>query len=407
MPLFTYRAVQSDGTVAEGRLDAAGRQEAFRQLESKGLKALGLKEEAKASEKGGLLSFGRSSTKVSFKARENFTRQLSSLLAAGVPLSRAFHILCKEASQPTAKEQWNALHSMVVDGASLADSMGRFPENFPSVYVAMVHAGETGGFLDVVLAQIADFQTRERDLRSKVVAALIYPVLILFIAMGIIVYLMLVVIPRFQIIFESFGAPLPALTNAIIFVSEFLMKFGPFVAVGVFVAVVLGRRWVASENGRRIWQSWTLRVPVIGPLNAQFAMTRFCRMLGTLVEAGVPLINALRVAKESIGNQTLVDTVDSAIEKVKQGERLASSLANCPELFTSSVLEIISIGEETGRLDKELVRLAATTDDELDRGLRAAVSLAEPLLLLFMAIIVGTIVVSMILPIFSIQDYIK
>jgi len=228
MALFQYRALQADGTVAEGEIEAGGRQEAFRQMEGRGLRPIRLAERnggngaaknpAKAAAKepakeqkpsgslGGLkLSFG-SSGKVSARMLENFTRLLSSLLAAGVPLSRAMVILCREASSPAAAAKWKQVHNLVIDGMALADAMAKSPETFPRVYVAMVEAGETGGFLDVVLAQIADFQAREKEMRSKVMTALLYPVILLGLALCVLVFLLVFFIPRFQLIFAGFGA---------------------------------------------------------------------------------------------------------------------------------------------------------------------------------------------------------
>lgn len=408
MAVFQYRALAADGTLTEGVVDAGGRQEAYRHIEERGLKPVGLKEGAPvpAVERRPLDLTWRKK-KVSYRALENFTRQLSSLLAAGIPLSRALQIVSREASTPVAREQWKEIYDQVIDGASLADSMARLPQTFPAVYVAMVQAGETGGFLDVVLGQIAEFQAREKELRSRVISALIYPAILLTLAIGVLTFLMLFFIPRFKLIFAGFGGTLPLLTRIIVRISEVVSKYGLFAVLAVAVAGFVIRQWLRSEQGRRAWQQFVLRLPVIGPLNARFAMTRFCRMLGTLVGSGVSLIHALRVARESIGNQTLVDAVSDSIERVKQGDGLAASLSDCRTLFPGSVIEMITVAEETGRLDQELVRIAAATDSDLDRQLRTAVSLAEPLLLFVMAGFIGTIFIGMVLPIFSLQEYIK
>src|SRR6266481_5012796 len=227
MPLFQYRALQADGVVAEGQLEAAGRQEAFRQMEGLGLRPVSLAEKAADAAQKGLalpaslssISIFKRSEKISARALENFTRLLSSLLAAGVPLSRALVILYKEASTPAAKAKWKEIHDLVVDGMSLADAMAKSPGTFPRVYIAMVQAGETGGFLDLVLAQIADFQSREKELRSKVMTAMLYPCILLFLALGVLVFLMVFFIPKFQKIFEGFGAALPLPTQIVIAVS--------------------------------------------------------------------------------------------------------------------------------------------------------------------------------------------
>src|ERR1043166_3957610 len=391
MPLFQYRALQADGVVAEGELEAAGRQEAFAQMAGKGLRPVSLSEQSAAAKSKGLglpasfsLSLGKRD-KITARALENFTRLLSSLLAAGVPLSRALVILYKEASNPAANAKWKEIHGLVIDGMSLADAMGRSPETFPRVYTAMVQAGETGGFLDLVLGQIADFQSREKELRSKVTTALLYPTILLVLALGVLIFLLVFFIPRFQSVFAGFGATLPLLTQAIIGVSHAVRSYGVFLAVGLVIAGFMVRNWFASEKGRRSWEGLILRVPIIGPLVAQFAMARFCRMLGTLLGAGVPLVQGLNVARKSIGNQILVDAVSRSIERVQEGGQLGASLSDCKGLFPSSVLEMVSVAEESGKLDHELIRIANVTEGDLDRQLKTAVAFAEPLMLFMIA----------------------
>jgi type II secretory pathway component PulF len=414
MPVFTYKAFQPDGKTAEGQLEAGGRQEAFRQMEEKGLRPITLAEKVGAGPaKNGATTapkaskFSFQSTKVTPRMLENFTRLLSSLLAAGVPLSRALVILCKEASNPTASTKWKQIYDSVIDGVTLADSMATMPETFPRVYIAMVSAGETGGFLDLVLAQIADFQAREKDLKSKVTAALLYPAILFVLAVAVMIVLMTFFIPRFQKMFEGFGGQMPLLTRIIVYISHLVRSYGIFVAVGIIIGGFLIRNWMSSEVGRRSWEGVVLRVPVLGPLLSQFAMARFCRMLGTLLNAGVPLVQSLNVARKSIGNQILVDAVSNSIDRVKEGAQLGASLSDCRNLFPGSVLEMISVAEESGKLDQELVRIAGVTEGDLDRNLKTSVAFLEPLMLFFIAAFVGLIFIGMLLPIFSMQDYIK
>ena len=352
------------------------------------------------------LSLG-GANKITARMLENFTRLLSSLLAAGVPLSRALVILHKEASSAATQTKWKEIHGLVVDGQSLADAMARSPETFPRVYVAMVQAGETGGFLDLVLAQIADFQGREKELRSKVLTALLYPAILLVLASSVLVFLLVFFIPRFQSVFAGFGGKLPLLTQIIVWISDALRSYGLLIALGLGIGAYLTRSWLRSEQGRRTWEGWIIRAPVVGPLLAQFAMSRFCRMLGTLLGAGVPLVQGLNVARKSIGNQILVDAVSNSIERVKEGAQLGESLADCPNLFSGSVLEMISVAEESGKLDQELVRIANVTEADLDRQLKTAVAFAEPLMLFFIAGFIGTIFIGMVIPIFTLQDHIK
>ncbi len=415
MPVFQYKGLQTNGTIAEGQLEAPGRSEAFAQMAGLGLRPVSLLEKPGASGKKspaltaslGSVSLFKKAHKVSARALEDFTRLLSSLLAAGVPLSRALVILHKESTNPAAQTKWKEIHDCVVDGMSLADAMGKSPDTFPRVYTAMVQAGETGGFLDLVLAQIADFQAREKDLRSKVTAAMLYPCVLLFLALAVLVFLLTFFIPKFQVIFKGLGAALPLPTQIVLGASYVLRSYGLVVLVGIVVIGSLVRNWFASEKGRRIWEGLILRAPIVGPLVAQFAMARFSRMLGTLLGAGVPLVQALNVARKSIGNQILVDAVAVAIERVQQGGQLGASLAECKGLFPSSVVEMVAIAEESGRLDQELVRIANVTEGDLDRHLKTAVAFAEPLLLFFIAAFIGTIFISMVLPIFTMQEYIK
>ncbi|HHY85114.1 MAG TPA: type II secretion system F family protein [Verrucomicrobia bacterium] len=415
MPLFYYKALQANGTIAEGHIEAAGRPDAFRQIETMGLRPVSLAEKAAAKNgsvtaaTGGLgtLSFNFKSRKVSARDLENFTRLLSSLLAAGVPLSRALVILHKEASNPVTKAKWKEVHDYVVDGMSLADAMAKSPETFPRVYTAMVQAGETGGFLDVVLQQIADFQAREKELKGKVTSAMLYPAVLLVLAVAVLAFLMVFFIPKFQKMFASYGGQLPLITQVIVGISHTIRSYGLIVAGGLVVAGLMLKNWFTSEQGRRVWETIMLKTPIVGPLAARFAMARFCRMLGTLLGAGVPLVQALNVARRSLGNQILIDAVAQSIERVQEGGRLGESLADCQGLFPSSVLEMIAVAEESGRLDAELVRIANVTEGDLDRNLRTAVALAEPAMLFMIASLIGTIFIGMLLPIFSLQDQIK
>jgi type II secretory pathway component PulF len=405
---FQYRAMNGEGAIMEGVLSAQSRRDAIRKLESMGLDPVKIEQGAALAEPDKqTLSFFSRNKKISSADLESFTRQLSSLLAAGVPLSRALNIIQRETPSAAAKEKWGEIHDLVIDGSSLADAMRQSPENFPAVYVAMVQAGETGGFLDIVLGEIAEFQARQRDLKSRTISALIYPLVLMVLALCVLIFLLVFFIPRFKIIFSGFGAQLPLLTRIIVGVSDNIAAYGPILAIIAAVGILLIRKWFRSEQGRRQWQMALLRLPVVGAIMAKFAMTRFCRMLGTLVASGVPLISALSVARESIGNQTLSDAMTSAIDRVRQGSSLAASLSDCRALFPGSVIEMISVAEESGRLDKELLRLAQETEHELDRRLRTAVALLEPLMLFVMAGFIGTIFIGMVIPIFTLQDYIK
>jgi type II secretory pathway component PulF len=405
MPVFTYEAIEPSGSRTAGKVSARNRAAALDEVAQKGLVPVSVDEDrtgqpvARAARSTG----GR----VPQNAVETFSRELANLLAAGVPITRGLSILRRESSNPAARAQWSAIFDDVSGGMPLAEAMARWPKSFPAVYVAMVHAGETGGFLDVVLMQIAEFRARERDLKGKFRNAMAYPSILAVLAVGVVIFLMTFFIPRFSGIFASVGGNMPGLTRAIVAISKFMTDYGPGILVVLAVLVLVLRRVLKSPAGQLAAQQATLRLPVIGKLAARFALVRFCRMLGTLLGAGVPLVASLRVAREAVGNRILADAVGQSIEQVQKGKGLARSLAGNSRLFPGSVIEMIAVAEESGRLDTELKRLATVNEEELDRQLRTAVALAEPILLFVMAAIVGTIVVGMLLPVFTLQEYIR
>ena len=408
MSVFAYTAIGRDGQRTAGTLSADTRSAAITQVIQRGLHPVSINEQ----NGNGAAAVAKPTTqgrpgRVPHKAVESFTRELANLLSGGVSLARALSLLKREASVPAAKQLWGEIHDEVVGGNSLADALAKYPRSFSSVYVAMVRAGEAGGFLDVVLSQIAEFRTREQDLKGKVKAALIYPVMLACLATCVVVFLMIFFIPVFSKMFTDMGSELPYLTRVIIGISDTMRHYGLFVVIGLVLIVAGIRQSLKSDSGRRSMERTFLGIPVLGRVIASFAMVRFCRMLGTLVAAGVPLVASLRVAREAIGNQTLSDAVNHAIDEVQRGSALSKALAEGSQLFPPSVIETIAVAEETARLDKELLRVAASYEADLDRQLRMLVAVAEPILLFIMAGVIGTVVVGMLLPIFNLQEIVK
>ena len=409
MATFTYTALDRQGRRLSGTVPADSRAAAMDQVMGRGLSPVSIEEQRTGG--GGAAGADTPGkpppTRVPQSAVESFTRELANLLSAGLSLSRALHLLRREASNPAARHVWSKVHDEVVGGTSLAESLAKWPKVFSSVYVAMVRAGEAGGFLPIVLQQIADFRTREQELKGKVKSALVYPAVLALLGVGVMIFLMTFFIPRFSGLFEEFGSKLPFLTQVIVGASHWLTKYGVLLAIAVVGGVIALRRSMATESGRRFVERAILRTPLLGTVVARFSLVRFCRMLGTLVGAGVPLVASLRVAREALGNQTLADAVSHAIEEVQRGQPLSRSLATNNQLFPASVIEMIAVAEETSRVDKELVRLSVAYEAELDRNLRTLVALAEPALLMLMAGLIGTVVVGMLLPVFTLQDLIK
>jgi len=404
MPQYLYTALDETGGEVSGVVTAPARSVVLEEIRLRGLRPLSLEEKQEEPAAGGAPG---GPGRVSQASVESFTRELANLLTAGVPLSRALEIVAHEAAQPAARHRWSQIRDDVMAGMSLAAALSRHPHLFSPVYVAMVKAGETGGFLNTVLEQIADFRSREQDLMGRVKAALVYPALLACLAAGVVAFLLTFFIPRFASIFADFGCSLPVLTRAIMAASGWLMRYGLGLVVFAGASVVVLKRALESEAGQRIVERMVLGIPGVGTITARFALVRFCRMLGTLLSAGVPLVTALTVAREAVGNRTLADTVSRGIEEVKAGSGLAQALASGSRLFPAAVTEMIAVAEESSRLDRELVRIASTYEAELDRQLRMLVAVIEPALLFVMAGIVGTVVVGMLLPVFTLQELIR
>ena len=403
MATFTYKAIDSTGRETVDKLVAADRAAAIDMIYGRQLCPVSVEKAEEARPGGVFAGIGG----VSKREIDAFTRQLGNLLAAGVPMSRALGILSREASRTASKKLWATVHDQVAGGMALADALSLHPNAFSPIYVAMVRAGETGGFLPIVLDQIATFRAREAELKGRVKGALVYPIILAVLSAGIMVFLLTFFIPRFSQMFEEFGGSLPTLTRYIVTASDVLVTYWFILVIGIVLIVFAIQRMLTKEEGRRTMEGLLLRVPLFGTGVARFALVRFCRMLGTLVGAGVPLIASLRVAKEAIGNQVLADTVGNATENVQKGQPLARSLEGCRVLFPPAVIEMISVAEESGRLDQELVRLAGAYEAELDRYLKMMVTLIEPALLFLMAVLVGTVVIGMLLPIFNLQELIR
>jgi len=404
VPNYRYDAIDRSGNIVSRSINMANREAVIDMLVAEGLTPSLVEEEKGAS--GHKITFSRTGH-VSKQEVEAFTLELANLLSAGVPLSRSLGILSREASTPAARAQWSAIKDSVADGKSLAESFARWPKSFPPVYVAMVRAGETGGFLDLVLTQIANFQSRERKLIGKIKAATVYPVILAVLGVMIMIFLMTFFIPRFSSIFREFGGELPALTRLIVGISNFISRHWLTLVAFITVVIIGYKRAMASNEGRRYMEGMFLKIPMLGTILARFALVRFCRMLGTLVGASVPLVASLRVANEAIGNQILSDALDDMVKKVQNGSSLSTGMAGCPQLFPSSVVEMVSVAEATGKLDSELVRLSGAYEEELDRRLSMLVAQAEPALLFVMAILVGTVILGMLLPIFNLQELIR
>lgn len=386
MPTFTYVARSSAGERVTGSLDTASEQTALRELASRGLAPVTVSAAAAPR---------RRRSRVGVRRLASAYQQLSDLLHAGVPLLKALRLLARSKSDPRLAAVMGEIADEVADGQRLADAMGRRGETFPSIQVAMVRAGERGGFLDQVLARLSSFLNHQADLRSKVLGNLIYPIVLLVVGAGIVVAALVFFVPRFKDFYKEMQLPLP--TRILLGASELLTHHGWAVLV---VAVLLGAAlaWLLRRAAvRRALSIWQLRIPQVGPLIRNLAVARFCRILGTMLANGIPMLQAMKISRDAAGHPLLEEAIDAASDAVRHGEPLAAPLGRSG-LFDEDVVEMIAVGESANNLDHVLVGIAETIERRVDRLLAIALRLMEPLLLLALAAVVMFIFVALVVP---------
>jgi general secretion pathway protein F len=403
MAEFLYDAMTTAGTKSTGTLTATSEREVMTMLDARGLFPLRIELNRKSAG-GGVLSGKR----VKARHMATFFSQLADLLRAGVPLLRSMEILQRQSSQATLTDVLRELHVKVADGTSLADAMALFPQAFNELSVSMVRAGQEGGFLEDVLERIAEFTEHQEDLKAKVIGALAYPI---FLAVtGFIVLQILVVffVPKFEPIFKRLDerGELPMLTQGLIAVSHLLQRHGLWVVAGCFGLFVLLRNWARSEPGRRVLDGWRLRIPMVGKLYLSFAMSRFTRILGTLLHNGIPILQALKIAKDSTGNRVLTDAIEHAAENVTAGNSLAQPLGACTYI-SRDVIEMVAVGEESNNLEKVLITIADSLEKRTSRQLELFVRLLEPVMLLVMAVVTLIVVAGLLLPVFKMSQAVQ
>jgi len=350
--------------------------------------------------RGGLLAINLPGSRVvTGKGLAGFTRQLATLVRAGMPLLRGLEVLARQEKRALFATVIESLAETVRTGGSLSDGMARQPKVFDRLYLNMIKAGEAGGVLEVVLDRLADFLEKSQKVRGKVKSAMTYPLIIMVVAVGIVGGLMVFVIPRFESIFASMlkGQPLPALTQAVLAASR-LVQTNLVLTAGVVIATGAALRYaVGTPAGTRWKDRVVLMVPVLGDLLLKSAVARFTRTFGTLLAAGVPILTALQITREAAGNLRVAEAIRQVHDRVREGESVARPL-EATNVFPSMVPGMIDVGEETGRLPDMLERIADTYDDEVDNAVAALTALLEPLMIVVMALVVGTIVIALFLP---------
>jgi len=330
--------------------------------------------------------------------------QLSDLLAAGVPMLRALDTLGKALQNVKLCETLVAVREDVAAGETFADALTHHPETFKPLHSAMIRAGEQAGFLEDVLANLASFLDRQDDLRNKVRGSLIYPAILTVMGTIAVLVMLLVFVPKFESFFSSIDQPLP--TQVLFAASNGLRNQWPMIIGGAVLAVVGLTALLQSESGRTAWERWQLSLPVLGKLTRTVCISRFCRIFGTMLHNGVPILQALGISKDAAGNAVLAENIATAAESVKAGAALSTPLA-AGGMFPPEILEMITVAEESNQLDKVLIQIADTVDKRTSRQLDQAVKLIEPLILVVIAGLIGFIAVGLLYPIFTMSSHLR
>jgi type IV pilus assembly protein PilC len=332
-----------------------------------------------------------------------FTRQLATLIDSGLPLLRGLNVLGKQEPDPVLRKTIGKLADSVQGGSTFSDGLAQHPKIFNKLYINMVKAGELGGVMELVLVRLADFQEKAQKLKNKVVSAMFYPIIVLVIAVAIMAFLLVYIVPKFEQIFADMlgGKPLPALTEFVIGTSRFFQNQWYLILGALIVFVVAYNLAGRTEKGLAIIDAVKLRVPLFGDLIKKGAISRFSRTLGTLVTSGVPILQALNITRETAGNVVLSNAIQKVHNSVKEGESIVSPLEKSG-IFPPMVVSMIDVGEETGQLPEMLLKVADVYDDEVDNTVAGLTSLLEPIMIVFLAVVVGTIVIALFLPLISI-----
>ena len=420
MPNFQYTAIDQQGQQTTGTVQAASEAEATSQLRNQlGVYPTGIVEQGKgtlgsagkkaaAKARGRKKARGRTGARIKPKILMIFTRQLATLIDSGLPLLRGLTVLGKQEPNPVLRGTINSLADSVQGGSTFSESLAQHPRIFDKLYVNMVKAGELGGVLEVVLTRLAEYQEKAHKLKNKIVAAMVYPVIVMFIAVAIVTFLMLFIVPKFKEMFADMAnAELPKISQAVFGFSEFMMSnpFGLPNAVwilgGLFGVYALFQLWGRTKGGRSIVDKLKLRIPLFGEIQRKSAVSRFSRTLGTLVTSGVPILQALNITKETAGNVVISEAIHKVHESVKEGESIVQPL-QASGVFPSMVISMVDVGEETGQLPEMLLKIADVYDDEVDNAVTALTSVLEPIMIVFLALVVGAIVFALFLPLIKI-----
>jgi len=410
MPTFMYEAMNQAGEAVKDEVEAASNEDALARIRAMGyfptrIRQKGGKKKPQAGpttkkKAAGAGGFGR----VKSKTITQFTRQLSTLQDAGLPILGSLRILEQQQKPGLLKNILRQVADDVEGGSTLSEAFAKHPKAFNRLYVNMVAAGEPGGVLDVILLRLADFMEKAQRLKRKVVGAMIYPAVVIMFAVGIVSCIMIVVVPKFKDIFFDFGVQLPGVTNLLIGISDWFVKGRPpgwavvlLSPLGFFLFIKLLKQ---SKGGRMVIDTVILKVPILGQILEKTAVARFTRTLGTLISAGVPILEAINITKETSGNEVYAKALGTVHDRIREGDSFAAPL-RAAKVCDGIVVNMIDVGEETGELDKMLMKVADNYDEEVETLVGGLVSLLEPVMVVILGVLVGFIVIALFMPLVS------
>jgi type IV pilus assembly protein PilC len=396
MPQFSYTAVDSSGKAARGKMEAESQQTVITKLHEQGYHVTGVTEKRKI---GQSFNFSRYK-KISLQTLVVFSRQFATMINAGVGIIKCLDILESQTKDEVLKPVLAQAMADVKNGMSLTDAFSKHPNVFSKLYINMIRAAELGGILDEILERIASFLEDDLDIRTKIKSAMMYPIIVLVFSFGMISALLAFVLPKFKEIFESMNVEMPIYTRILFSASDSFKKTWWLGLLFVIGAVILVRFIGAKPAGRYQIDMIKLKIPVVGELIQKMAIARFARTFGTLVSSGVPMMRALEIVGETAGNEVIAKAVDTSRQSVREGQKISAPLA-ATGLFPTMVTHMIDVGEETGRLSEMLIKVSEFYEKEVDSAVKGLTSLIEPLLIVFMGVIVGFIAISVMGPIFK------
>lgn len=421
MPTYQFNALDHKGAPQTGSLNANSEQEALELIRQKGLypteiveagkgQLSALQTSGKEGKKGKKTKKeGKVKGKVNSKTLMLFTRQLATLIDAGLPLLQSLTVLGKQEPNPALRSIINSLGDSVQSGATFSESLAQHPKVFNHLFVNMVKAGELGGVLEIVLNRLSEYQEKAQKLKSKIITAMVYPCIVMFIAVGILIFLMLVIVPKFKEMFKDMEEGLPLISEIVFGISDWFFATPLFVPNVVWLVVAAAAAWSgfkvmsSKPQGRKKIDMALLNMPLIGPVQSKSAIARFSRTLGTLVTSGVPILQALTITRDTSGNVIVSEAIDRIHSSVKEGESVVAPMSASP-VFPPMVVSMVDVGEETGQLPDMLMKVADLYDEEVNNAVSAMTSMLEPLMIVFLAVIVGGIVFAMFMPLLQVIE---